>query len=379
MIVDTHAYCFPPLDAPGGGEERLRRAQVAHALHHQPALRLRDRAPASSHPLAPSGRLDTSDLPDVGFRADREGGRVLWTIDGDDHTKYYYPPALRDLEYTPHQLVSEMDYAGVDVTLLHTDPMLERDGAFQAECVRAYPDRIRSMAPVDEWRIPSEPDAVIEELTENISRRGLHAIKFMAPYAYTNGPQPWDDGIYRPFWEAATELGVPVFFSLGSGPPDTRTDRQSERERYVNELRILARWTERYPDTLCSVTHGFPWRLFLEGERIVVPEDAWIPFRNPNCSIEVSFPVRIGDLFDFPYRQVWPTLEQMVERIGPRQLLWGTDMPFQNRFCTYRQSRDWIEKYCEFLSEDDLRLIMGGTAARVLGIEGVADEHAGTR
>jgi hypothetical protein len=44
-------------------------------------------------------------------------------------------------------------------------------------------------------------------------------------------------------------------------------------------------------------------------------------------------------------------------------------MPFQNRFCTYRQSRDWIEKYCGFLSEDDLGLIMGGTAARVLGIE----------
>jgi len=23
-------------------------------------------------------------------------------------------------------------------------------------------------------------------------------------------------------------------------------------------------------------------------------------------------------------------------------------MLFQNRFCTYRQSRDWIEKYCTF-------------------------------
>ena len=159
MIVDSHAYCFPPLDAANGGDERLRRAQIAHASHHQPALRLRDRAPAPSRLLAPSGRLDAADLPDVDFRADREGGRVLWTVDGDDHTKYYYPPALRDLEYTPHQLVSDMDYAGVDVVLLHTDPMLERDGAFQAECVRAYPDRIRSMAPVDEWRIPSETDA----------------------------------------------------------------------------------------------------------------------------------------------------------------------------------------------------------------------------
>ncbi|MDP7339952.1 MAG: amidohydrolase family protein [Vicinamibacterales bacterium] len=368
MIIDTHTYCFPPLDGANGGEERMKRAQVAHALHHQPALRLRDREPAPSGPLAPEGTLDVSDLPDVDFHVEHEAGRVVWTVDGEDYTKYYYPPSLRDLQYTPQALIGDMDYAGVDVALLHTDPMLERHGAFQAECVSAYPDRILSMAPVDEWRIPSEPDAVIEELTENIRQRRLHAIKFMASYAYTNGPEPWDDGVYRPFWEAATALGVPVFFSLGSGPTGSWTDAASERQSYLNELRILARWSERYPDTLCSVTHGFPWRLFLDGDSIVLPEGVWTPFRSPNCSIEVSFPVRIGDLFDFPYRQVWLALEQMVERIGARQLLWGTDMPFQNRFCTYRQSRDWIEKYCDFLSEEDLRLIMGGTAARVLGI-----------
>ena len=69
------------------------------------------------------------------------------------------------------------------------------------------------------------------------------------------------------------------------------------------------------------------------------------------CNLEVCFPVRLGDLFDFPYREVWPTLEAMVRNIGADHLLWGTDMPFQNRFCTYNQSRRWIEKYCEFLGE----------------------------
>jgi hypothetical protein len=43
-------------------------------------------------------------------------------------------------------------------------------------------------------------------------------------------------------------------------------------------------------------------------------------------------------------------------------------MPFQNRHCTYRQSRDHIEKYCDFLNQDDLDLIMGGTASRILGL-----------
>ena len=67
-------------------------------------------------------------------------------------------------------------------------------------------------------------------------------------------------------------------------------------------------------------------------------------------------------------REVWPTFEKMVERVGPDQLLWGTDMPFQNRFCTYRQSRVWIEKHCTFLDREARDKIMGGTAARILGL-----------
>ena len=65
-------------------------------------------------------------------------------------------------------------------------------------------------------------------------------------------------------------------------------------------------------------------------------------------------------------------MEAMVERIGPGQLMYGTDMPFQNRFCTYRQSRHWLERHfapSTGLSDDDLALIMGGTAARVLGVD----------
>ena len=67
-------------------------------------------------------------------------------------------------------------------------------------------------------------------------------------------------------------------------------------------------------------------------------------------------------------RRVWPTVRTLVDRVGAERLHWGTDMPFQNRFSTYRQSRDWLEKYCNFLSTEDLALIMGGSAQRVLGL-----------
>jgi len=87
----------------------------------------------------------------------------------------------------------------------------------------------------------------------------------------------------------------------------------------------------------------------------------------PGALLEVSFPVRLGDLFDYPYREVWPTLEAMLRHVGSRNLLWGTDMPFQNRFCTYRQSRRWIET-CGLLSSTELDDVMGGSTARLLGI-----------
>ena len=372
MIIDTHVYCFEPLGHPAGhasGAERLRWVQSAHAEHHQPAWRVRDRAAASSSVLNPESRHDLSCLPDVNFRSDHARGRVLWTVDGEDYTKQFFPPNLRNVEFTPDSLIAEMDYAGVDVALLHTVPMLGRDSNYLSQCVQQYPQRLRSMAPVDEWRLRNETEAVIEELFLAIKQNCLHAIKFIPPLAYMNGAEPWDDGLYRPFWEAITTLNVPVFFTLGTVPESSdETSIAEHRTGYLNELKILMRWMERYPNTVCSLTHGFPWRVFLEDDRIVLPDSIWEPFQNPNCNLEVSFPVRLGDLFEYPYRQVWPTLEEMVVRIGADHLLWGTDMPFQNRFCTYRQSRDWIEKHCAFLSEKDLSAIMGGTAERLLGL-----------
>jgi predicted TIM-barrel fold metal-dependent hydrolase len=373
MILDSHMYCFEPLDDPGGhvtGQEHLRWVQRAHGQHHQPAFRVCDRAPAPSHVIGPSDPAHPDALPDVNFRVDHERGRVVWTIDGEDFTKHFLPPALHDTQFTAHAAVAEMDYADVDVALLHTDPMLGRDSAYLGRCVQQYPDRLRSMAPVDEWRIRDETDAVINELDTAINVHGLHAIKFIPPVRFPDHPEPWDDGPYRPFWQFATSLRVPVFFTLGSGPPELkgRATDADHRKGYLGEQNTLMRWMQRYPDTVCSLTHGFPWRLYVDGERLAVPDAIWEPFENPNCNMEVSFPIRLGDLFDYPYRQVWPMLEQMLERIGADHLLWGTDMPFQNRFCTYRQSRQWIEKHCDFLSPQDLASLMGATAGRILGI-----------
>ena len=159
---------------------------------------------------------------------------------------------------------------------------------------------------------------------------------------------------------------MPIFFTIG--PRHAATDA---RQGFLDELWTVARWMDRYPDAKVSITHGFPWRDLIVGDRIEVPAGYWEPFRDrPNLNIEVSFPVRIGDLYDYPWTVCQPVLEEMVEQIGADRLLWGTDMPFQNRFCTYRQSREWIERYSTFLEPAQLAALMGGTAARLLRIPG---------
>ncbi len=367
MIVDSHAYCFSAPDTLAGHatvDDHLGLWQWAYAQHHQPAFRVRDRAPGDATLLLKTTAEDGLRLaPDRDFRVDHDHGRLVWTVEGEDYTKHFLPP--NTLEFTPGNLIAEMDHADIDWALLHTDATLSRDVEFLAACVRSYPERLRSMAPVDEWRILSEPDAVIAQATEAIEVHGLHALKIIPSYAYRKaGTRGFDEPAWRPFWDAVSQLDVPIFFTLGPKPGSTEP-----RQGFLDEMWTLARWMDRYPDVQASITHGFPWRDLVVGERIEVPSAMWEPFRDrPNLSIEVSFPVRIGDLFDYPWVACQPVLEAMVDHIGTDRLLWGTDMPFQDRFCTYRQSRAWIERYCTFLDAAQMAALMGGTAARLLRI-----------
>ena len=106
--------------------------------------------------------------------------------------------------------------------------------------------------------------------------------------------------------------------------------------------------------------------------KIELPKELWEPFQNPLLNMEVCFPVRIGDIIDYPYKEIRPTLTELINKIGSKRLHFGTDMPFQNRFCTYSQSKKWIEyNYKNFtgMSKYDLEMIMGGTAKKLLDIK----------
>jgi predicted TIM-barrel fold metal-dependent hydrolase len=365
VIVDTHIYCFRAPDHAAGHAtpaDHLKFWQWGYAGHHQPSYSTRDRRPGNSSLLMDPAPGDPWRIADRNFRVDHAANRMVWTVDGEDFTKHYLPP--QTVEWSAAACIGEMDYAGIDWALNHVDQALDRDNEFFAECVRAYPDRLKSMAIVDEPLIPTDPDRALEGARHAIEDLGLHALKIIPEYAYRiAGSTSFDEPSWRPFWDQATQLGVPIFFSLVAG----RTAREV-RQGFIDELWTVRRWSERYPDQKVSVTHGFPWRAFVEGDGFALTPQMWEPFKDSRIHLEVSMPIRIGDIFEYPWRETWPVHEAMVRNIGADRLMYGTDMPFQNRFCTYRQSREFIERHLPaIIGQDAVDGIMGGTAGAFLG------------
>ncbi len=367
MIIDGHAYCFPARDEAAGYasvDERWREFQRELGGHHQPVWRVRDRVVVDNSTLIDP---KTSELQDIQFSVHRN--RFTWDYEGETYTKQYYPPMLYRGEAPAELLISEMDYAGIDMALLHTSPQLGRLNEYLANAAVLYPDRLRWLVNVPEAHIADDPDAAVVEASRWLATDGASGYQFHSKFYYLGGQtEPWDSASMRPFWDAIATPGATIYFTLLGAREESRYT-VAERATYVEELKTLVRWMERYPDVTVVITHGFPWRSYVEDGRIVLAEDLWEVFEVPQCHLQLLFAIQLGNLFEYPWTETESALQQCVEHLGADRLIYGTDMPMVGRFCTYRQTLDQYLNHCDFLSEDERKAIVGGTAARILGID----------
>ena len=170
MIIDGHAYCFPARDETAGyssANERWHEFQRELSGHHQPVWRVRDRAPADNNTLVDP---QPGELHDVKFTVHRN--RFTWDYRGEAYTKQYYPPMLYRGDAPAELLITEMDYAGIDLALLHTSPQLGRLNDYLADAARQYPNRLRWLVNLDEAHIPGDPDAAVAEAARWLATDG---------------------------------------------------------------------------------------------------------------------------------------------------------------------------------------------------------------
>ena len=86
--------------------------------------------------------------------------------------------------------------------------------------------------------------------------------------------------------------------------------------------------------------------------------------------MQVMFAIFLQQKFDYPIPQMRPVLRRLVDSIGPKKLLWGTDIPIGLLYLTYRQNIDYIRDYCgDFIGPREMDLLLGDNMARIMGME----------
>jgi predicted TIM-barrel fold metal-dependent hydrolase len=365
VIVDTHVHIFPFLGGANGFSsvaEHMLHLQKDMCYTSQPIRRRRDNAVAEGEALWDGVNPGPAGLHDVGFHVGRFG-RLEWTRAGVDYYLQFQSPALQGMEAPPEFILAQMDYVGVDVAVLQNAHLYGKLSEFFADAVRHYPNRFVGLAEVDEPN--AHTDREIGRLRHAVEQLGLKGLYYVVEGLFTNDFRDHlDDPKFDPYWEEVRRLGIVACWDIEPFPMPTRED-------YLDQLRRFGRWHERFPEIPAILVHGLGGKLLVDGRYQLTAEVRAI-CEQPNTWLELLFAIGMGGRTEYPFVPARRLVHQLYDAFGPEKLVWGSDLPNVERFCTYKQSLDYLRNHCTFILPADLDLILGGNAARIYRLEPAA-------
>ena len=356
-IFDNHCHCFPPMGGPNGSfKQGLAEHQYHVRFHGQGARRTRDNVRIRESILA--GEKDgISGQPDRDFRPGKFG-RVEFTYEGEDYYTQWMPPTLWDMSSPPEYMVAQMDYVGVDRAVLQHDRIYGRLDDYLSACLRRYPDRFVVLAQVDEW-VGGRSDQ-LDRLKRQVEELGHSGVYFSTGgFFHDDFQSSVNDAELEPLWELVQRLGITVHWYAAKL-------RLPAAEDYLGELREFFTWAERHPGIPSVLTHGMN-NLFYDKDkpdRFSVPDEIHRLVGLPDWRMELMLHLMAGDTAYPPYEPgLEKVMRELVESVGAESLVWGSDMPACERTVTYKQSMLLFTERCDFLTDDQRALIMGGNLA----------------
>lgn len=369
MIIDSHAHIFPYLGGASGldsAETHLKYFQ--RAIAGSPATPVR-RVIGSSiveewslwdeNDPGPNGLIKT------GFRPGKFG-RFEWEGKDGDYYVSLYAPSLQEMEGPAEYMLAEMDYAGIDRCVLQNAWLYGQLNDYFADAIKKYPERFIATAQVKESEGYKENQ--ISELRRAVQELGLKGGLYFANLRlFENDFQDSiDDEKFYPLWEEISFLGIPVFWDI-SIIPDPKIKHYTLYEKYLNQMKKLEKVLDAFPKIYSILVHGVQLRAFTKrNEFIGYPDEIMNIWKRPNVLLEILFPIQMSyprpgsASLDYPYNPVFPMIKKLYESLGAEKLIWGSDMPNVLRNCTYKQSLDYLKRYCSFIPENDMDRIIGG-------------------
>lgn len=354
-IVDCHAHIFPPLwEACGMKDAKTHLMYQQRAMHthgNQPVRRLRDHQIVTErHLWAPDDASESGRATDVNFRVSRFG-RFEWEQDGEAYYVQFLPPNLQEMTSPAEFMATQMDYVGIDTAVLQNDHIYGDLSEYFADAAKQFPERFIGLANVDEAF--AYQDDQMSRLTQALDTQGMRGLYFTLAAFFRNGYSTYyDDPQFYPFWDEVQRRKIPVFWVfLGQTPLG---DFASEMVRFRG-------WLERYSNIRSVLVHGMPTSLFVDDQdRVDFPAYMTDIMDNFPVYSEILYPIMWGGKTPFPFERAQRHIRQVYDRFGAERLIWGSDMPNVERYCTYGQTLSYVRDYCDFFTASEREAIFGG-------------------
>jgi predicted TIM-barrel fold metal-dependent hydrolase len=230
-----------------------------------------------------------------------------------------------------------------------------------AYSVRQYPEKMTGLMHVDE-AMAGHP-AQLAEIDHACDVLQLRGIYFNVDALSRHG-FPWalDAPQMAPFWEKLARRDIILCIELSSGP-------SYDQAGYMAHLTALGRILKKHKAIRCHLAMSPPVGFFGKSGHYEFPAEALAVYKHESLVMEVMFPITYGGIWDYPYPQAQTFLQDMRTQFGADRLMWGSDLPNVERFCTYKQSLDYVRRHSTFLSAREMDLVLGETCAAFYGIK----------
>ncbi len=304
---------------------------------------------AVQNPLQPSRAIAPVDPGETGAATPAPLSMII-----DSHVHYIEPPtAQRPYDIAPimapisvDEVVAAATAAGVDRIVDVTPSTMGYDNRYAFEGARARPDRVLGVfGRVDP--LLHDVQARLRDFWQDPVALGVRQTMFAARSRDWLRLRALD-----PFLRAAAALDVPVALFAPFQVDDARdtVDRHPDVRFLIDHTFI-----RHEPDqTVAQAFRHWPALIALAGR--------------PNVWVKVShFPEAALGVEAYPYPSAAAHLRSLVETVGPKRLIWGSNFPPVQRACSYRQTLAFFTEACHFLDAEDLEWILGRTFLEQFG------------
>ena len=351
MIIDVHAHAFP---------------------HHMGASGYKD---VPTHLKAQQARmvnfwgrmltntLDPKYIPgpdeDVKFRVGKYG-RYYWNKHGNEVWLQRFPTVMVEAEWPAEQMLAFMDFAGVEKAVLqagYMEPNYCRQ--YFADAIKKYPGRFIGTITTEYDMTKNEKErmAEVEKIRHSVEVLGMRGV-----FQGFLREQPCDDQKYDLYWKTISNLKIPHFFWTGFQP----------KKDYLEFLARIERVMKKFPELIVIDGHlGGNVRPPNDPNSTDTPRELLPLFKMPNFYFETGYVLAYENWefwkenYEYPYPLHTLLVKRIYDEVGADRLMWGSDMPFLYRTCTYLQSLDIVRLHLNFMSVEDKNKVLGETAKKL--------------